>query len=129
MFPGTQKQRSTAMKKASPLVLLFVFSILSYAHSDSITKESYFRDCISQKIERYERTARLIGSAGGNLSLCAEHALARGEFYRQHKEELVQGMIDKQVREKRYAVDYFLNKTYATSQDESHQNYPTSKAE
>lgn len=117
------------MKKATPLILLCVFLALSSAHSETVSKASYFRDCVNQKIEQCERKAKLIDSEGENLSCCAENALAQVKFYQQHKEELVQEMMDEQVKEKSYAVNYFLNKTYATSKAEPNKTYATSEAE
>jgi len=106
------------MKKAAPFILLCVFFSVSSAHCESAANGSYFRDCIDQKIEQCELKVNLLDSKSENLRSCAENADAQMKFYQQHKEGLVQAMIDEQVREKSYAVSYFLSKTYASSKAE-----------
>lgn len=100
------------MKRASSFILVFVILGSTAVQAGNSTKEEYFNDCIAAEIEVCQFKAGLIDSKSDVLSSRAGKARARLEFYRANKELLAQEMLTQEIREKPYAVKYFLNKAY-----------------
>ena len=101
------------MKKIWTL-LLVIGIILSAAitHADPGVKESFYRNCIDLRIKNCDLKAELLNSKYQHIRQWARRSSEEAKFYRDRKEQLIQALVQQNVEEKPYKVDYFLIQAY-----------------
>jgi len=101
------------MKKIWTL-LLVIGIILSAAitHADPGVKESFYRNCIDCRIKNCDLKAELLNSKYQHIRQWARRSSEEAKFYRDRKEQLIQALVQQNVEEKPYKVDYFLIQAY-----------------
>ena len=97
------------MKKIWTL-LLVIGIILSAAitHANPGVKESFYRNCIDLRIKNCDLKAELLNSKYQHIRQWALRSSEEAKFYRDRKEQLIQALVQQNVEEKPYKVDYFL---------------------
>jgi len=101
------------MKKIWTL-LLVIGIILSAAitHADPGVKESFYRNCIDLRIKNCDLKTELLNSKYEHIRQWAQRSSEEAKFYRDRKEQLIQALVQQNVEEKPYKVDYFLIQAY-----------------
>ena len=101
------------MKEIGTL-LLVIGIILSAAitRADPGVKESFYRNCIDCRIKNCDLKAELLNSKYQHIRQWARRSSEEAKFYRDRKEQLIQALVQQNVEEKPYKVDYFLIQAY-----------------
>lgn len=105
------------MKKISAVVLLacgLVFVLSSFAAAEDVSQETFYREYIGKKIARCEQKAEMLSKCQtANLQEYSARAREQSAFYRNNADNLVQMMVEGNVPQKNYKIDYLLIKAYA----------------
>jgi len=80
-------------------------------------KESFYRDCIDRRIKNCDLKADFSNSQYEHIRQCALRSSEEAKFYRDRKEQLIQTLVQQNVEEKPYKVDYFLIQAYTDEQN------------
>lgn len=102
------------MKKlVSIMVALGVLGILLapnlFAQDNAAT---YYEEKVDELISRCERKATLMDASSESIRYDAQLSAVKSDYYKNHKEELVAEMAERDLPCKRGNVDYFLIKSF-----------------
>jgi|GEM_PF-2583783 len=102
------------MKKlVSIMVALGVLGILLapnlFAQDNAAT---YYEEKVDELISRCERKATLMDASSESIRYDAQLSVVKSDYYKNHKEELVAEMAERDLPCKRGNVDYFLIKSF-----------------
>jgi len=106
--------------KVKALMVIFMWSFMIIigstqisAHSKSNEKlQKFYETCIAKKIAKCQSKTMLKISRSENLQLTAEIAANQARFLSLNKDTLVNEMMEKNIGQKPYKIEYYLNSRF-----------------
>lgn len=84
------------------------------AAAEGFGEESFYVDCIDQRIKNCDLKARLIASQSESIRSSAKKSMNRADFYRSNKDELAAKMNEEAIPKNSHRVNYYLIKAYTS---------------
>jgi hypothetical protein len=97
------------------LVLVMAVIGAAPAAAQSVSKDQlvkYYKSCITKKITNCSAKTTLKTSRSVNLRRRADLATRQVTFFTTNKNMLIHEMVDQEIGQKNYKVDYYLNKRF-----------------
>ena len=98
-------------------LLSFIFVVASMpATAQPESKDQplkFYESCITKKIANYRAKSTLKNSRSFNLRRRADLAKKQVIFFASNKNMLFDEMVEQEIDQKRYKVDYYLNKRFS----------------
>jgi len=93
--------------------MIIIGSTQISAHSQSNEKlQKFYETCIAKKIAKCQSKTILKLSRSENLQLIAEIAVNQARFLSLNKDTLVNEMMEKNIGQKPYKIEYYLNSRF-----------------
>lgn len=97
------------------LVLVMAVIGATHAAAQSVSKDQlvkYYESCITKKISTCNAKTVLKTSRSVNLRRKADLSARQVTFFITNKNMLINEMVDQEIGQKHYKVDYYLNKRF-----------------
>jgi hypothetical protein len=96
------------------LTIVLVFFIAASAIGETDQQRTFYNDSLDWKISKCEAKNAVQNSSSVTLEQYAELNRHQAAYYQDHREELIQKMVDQGLVLNRHEVEHFLIKSYFT---------------